>query len=193
MIDEEGKIKENNSTDLTPEIVSSNLHARIAYFTGSITGNISNVCIDKNALNRVGLFNETMRISADFDMWVRLAREHDTGFIRQKLIQLRDHGGQLSRNENYYLDHVKEDLQVYRFLNSYVAAPIQQEGRYLLRNHKLVFYYTLMMKAFIKGQINTARAYFRELSGFENMAFLTISFLKSKVKGPNKINLFEDQ
>ena len=99
MIDEAGVIKENNVVDNTPTIISTALHAKIAYYTGSIAGNIANVCINKKALDKVGLFNEGMKISADFDMWVRLAKEHKTGFIREKLIQLRDHDKQLSRNE----------------------------------------------------------------------------------------------
>src|SRR5437868_10856935 len=118
-IDEKGILKKQDHVDNTPEIISSDLHARIAFFTGSIAGNIANVCICREALNKVGLFNETMKLSADFDMWVRLAKEHDTGLIRDKLIQLRDHAGQLSRDENYYVNHITEDLIVYRNLLSY--------------------------------------------------------------------------
>lgn len=70
-IDEGGNIKQQDYTDTTPQIISTELHARIAYFTGSIAGNIANVCINRMALDKVGLFNEQMKISADFDMWVR--------------------------------------------------------------------------------------------------------------------------
>ena len=50
IIDEEGNIKSNDTVDNTPTIISTALHSKIAYYTGSIAGNIANVCINKNAL-----------------------------------------------------------------------------------------------------------------------------------------------
>lgn len=185
IIDEKERIKPTDAVDLTPEIISTALHTRIAYYTGSIAGNIANVCISRKALDRVGLFKEEMKISADFDMWVRLAKEHDTGFISEKLIQLRDHAGQLSRNEQYYINHVKEDLAVYRYLDSYTPEQQRREGHKIMRSHKLVFYYTLMMKALLKGRIKLALEYFKNLAGYENIVVLTYTFFKSKsVKRP---------
>lgn len=180
IIDRNGSVKELNFIDNTPAIITSELHARIAFFTGSIAGNIANVCVSKKAMDKVGLFNEQMKISADFDMWVRLAREYNTGFIAGKLMQLRDHEGQLSRNENFYINHIKEDLIVYSNLLSYVNPAIKKEGRSLLRNHKLVFYYTLMMKAFFKGTFRSGIAFFKILSKFDNIWLLTFYFFKNR-------------
>jgi hypothetical protein len=183
IIDKEGLVKENNVVDNTPTIISTVLHAKIAYYTGSIAGNIANVCINKEALDKVGLFNEDMKISADFDMWVRLAKEHETGFIREKLIQLRDHDKQLSRNEKYYINHVKEDLEVYRYLDSYVSAEQKKLGHNQLRKSKLVFYYTLMTKCFLKGEFSIAYQYYSALSKHDNLLILTIIFFKTKFGG----------
>ena len=189
IIDENGMVKKWDFVDNTPAIVSSALHARIAFFTGSIAGNIANVCINKNALDEVGLFNEEMKISADFDMWVRLAKGHDTGFIADKLLQLRDHDAQLSRKENFYINHVKEDLIVYRNLLSYVNPATKKEGKILLRNHKFVFYYTLMIKALIKGKLKTAHSFYKELSSMDNFLKLTMAFLLSKLGKDRKPDL----
>lgn len=183
MIDEQGKIKENYKVDNTPTIISSALHAKIAYYTGSIAGNIANVCINKKALVEVGLFNEQMKISADFEMWVRLAKVHETGFIREKLIQLRDHDKQLSRNEKYYINHVREDLETYRYLDSYVTPEQKKEGRKLMRSHKLIFYYTLMIKSFVKLNFSTFLKYFSCLVHYDNFMLLSFAFMKSKLLG----------
>jgi glycosyltransferase involved in cell wall biosynthesis len=180
IIDEEGLVKENNVVDNTPTIISTVLHAKIAYYTGSIAGNIANVCINKEALDKVGLFNEDMKISADFDMWVRLAKENETGFIREKLIQLRDHDKQLSRNEKYYINHVKEDLEVYRYLDSYVSAEQKKLGHNQLRKSKLVFYYTLMMKCLLKRNLKTGREYFKLIASYENFFKVTFNFIKNR-------------
>jgi glycosyltransferase involved in cell wall biosynthesis len=187
-IDEAGNIKQQDYTDTTPQIISTELHARIAFFTGSIAGNIANVCINRTALQKVGLFNEQMKISADFDMWVRLAKDHDTGFIAEILVQLRDHTGQLSRNESLYIHHVREDLQVYGYLNSYVSKELKDEGKKIMRNHKLVFYYTLMVKSFFKGNITMAFSFFKELNHYDNFLKLSSAFLRIKItKSANSI------
>ncbi|MEO6456054.1 MAG: glycosyltransferase [Ginsengibacter sp.] len=186
IIDANGVIRNLDFIDNTPEIVTPDLHARIAFFTGSIAGNISNVCLNKKALYKVGLFNEEMQISADFDMWVRLAKDHDTGFISRKLIKLRDHEGQLSRKENFYIYHVKEDLRVYRNLLSYVNPQIRKEGKLLLKNYKLVFYYTLMVKALMQGKLKTAHSFYKELCSMDNFLSLSIAFIKAKILKPAK-------
>lgn len=190
MIDEAGVIKENNVVDNTPSIISTELHAKIAYYTGSIAGNIANVCINKKALDKVGLFNEGMKISADFDMWVRLAKEHETGFIREKLIQLREHDKQLSRNEKYYINHVKEDLQVYRFLDSYVMPQQKKQGLKLMRNHKLVFYYTLMIKSLFRRKFRLAYDYYYQLKEYDNFFLLSCTFFKNKIKRSKSEKVF---
>lgn len=192
IIDEDGTIKAANTEDNTPAIISTALHAKIAYFTGSIAGNIANVCINKAALTKVGLFNEHMRISADFDMWVRLAEHYDTGFIKEDLIMLRNHRAQLSRNEKYYIHHVEEDLQVYRYLDGYVSSSLKEEGQKILRIQKLHFYCTLMLKAFLKGQFSVAKAFYNQISGYTRMMPLLIHFFKWKlfrIKNPHRLNL----
>lgn len=181
IIDEHGVTRENKKVDITPTIISTELHARIAYYTGSIAGNIANVCINKKSLDEVGPFNEQMKISADFDMWVRLAKDHDTGFIREKLIQLRDHEKQLSRTESLYINHVKEDLEVFRYLDNYVTPEQKTRGHKLMRNHKLVFYYTLMVKSLIKGDFKNSAEYLRLLSSFDNFFYMTFGFFKAKI------------
>lgn len=186
MINEVGEIRETGVVDDTPEVISTDLHARIAYFTGSIAGNIANVCINKKALDKVGLFNDQMRISADFDMWVRLAEHYNTGFIREKLIQLRDHSGQLSRNKQYYINHVTEDLAIYRYLDGYVSEERRKEGRKVMRKHKLLFYYTLMIKELLNRDLKTAYRFYHAIKSYDNFFFLSMNFIKSKVFGFSK-------
>jgi glycosyltransferase involved in cell wall biosynthesis len=192
-IDSEGNSIDIDPKDDTPEIVSSQLHARIAFFTGSIAGNIANVAINRNVLNEVGLFNEQMKISGDFEMWIRLARKHPVGFIREPLVQLRNHKGQLSGRDEYYIFHLKEDIIAYHILLGYVNDQQRQEGRVLLRNHKLLFYYTLMIKALLSGQIKTALEFCRRLHSFDNIFLLTGSFIKNKLLQRKAAYVSKDQ
>ena len=179
-IDASGNNLDIYQKDDTPEIVSSVLHARIAFFTGSIAGNIANVALNKAALENTGLFNEQMKISADFEMWVRLAKDYPVGFINKPLVQLRNHQEQLSGQEKYFIYHLKEDIQVYNILLSYVNDIQKREGWRLLRNNKLLFYYTLMLKEFIKGRFRTGWGFFTSLHQFDNVILLTFYYVKNK-------------
>ena len=186
IIDGNGGLVRHYKVDHTPMIVSSELHAEISFEHGSIAGNIANVCITREALNKVGLYNESMKISADFEMQVRIAQYFPVGFINVSLIQLRDHERQLSRNAELYIFHVKEDFQVYKKLFSYVSDPLKKRGRILLRKQKLMFYYTLMMQTLLKGNFKTAKEYFRLLIKFDNFFLLSFSFIRSRLKGQAK-------
>ena len=186
-IDELGNDLNIEQQDDTPEIVSTSLHARIAFFTGSIAGNIANVTLNKFALDKSGLFNEQMKISGDFDMWVRLAQHYPVGFINKPLVQLRNHKEQLSGQKKYFIYHLKEDIQVYRMLLLYVNEMQKKEGWKLLRNNKLLFYYTLMLKEFIHGRFTTGWAFLIKLHQFDNVFFLTFYYLKNRVFS-NKIS-----
>lgn len=181
IIDEKGNVVPDSFKDQTPDIVSTRLHTRIAFYTGSIAGNISNTTLSRKALDKTGLFNENMKISGDFEMWVRLAKDQPVGFIREPLIQLRNHEGQLSRQGKYYIYHLKEDIRAYDYLVNYTPAAQLREGRRLLRNHKLQFYYTLMLKEFIKGHIKTGWSFLKMLHSFDNIFLLSWYFLCNRL------------
>lgn len=180
-INADGLLLAKREEDNTPEIVSPTLHATIAFTAGSIAGNICNVSINKSILDKVGLFNESMKISGDFEMWVRLAKDHPVGFIKKPLVQFRNHKEQLSGQEKYFIYHLKEDLQVYRLLLKSVSADQQIIGRKLLLNNKFLFYYTLMIKFFLKGQFKTTYHFFKLLSGFDNFLVITGCYFKNKI------------
>ena len=180
-IDANGMLLNRREEDHTPEIISPSLHVSIAFKSGSIAGNICNVSINKDILDEVGPFNEGMKISGDFEMWVRLAKDYPIGFIKKPLVQFRNHKEQLSGQKRYLIYHLKEDIEVYRILLGYISQDEQIEGRKLLRNNKFLFYYTLMLQALFKGQVKMAYHYFKLLSGFDNFFILTWCYFKNKI------------
>ena len=180
-IDAKGDFLNISQIDETPELVSPQLHAHICFITGSIAGNIANVTLNKKTLEEVGYFNEQMKISGDFEMWVRLAKDNPVGFIKKELVQLRNHKGQLSGQEKYFIYHLKEDIQAYKILFGYISKKQKEQGRKLLREKKLMFYYTLMIKAVLKGRLKTALNFLNLLSGFDNILILTYCFFVQKL------------
>ena len=167
--------------DTTPEIISTNLHTKIAFMTGSIAGNIANVAIVKSVLDKVGSFNENMKISGDFEMWVRLAKNHTVGFLKKPLVQLRNHKEQLSGQEKYYLYHLKEDIEAYKILFAYISEAQKKEGKKILKERKILFYYTLMLKAFFKGEFKIGYNFLQLIKYFDNIYLITWYFIKYKI------------
>lgn len=193
MIDAVGNKKINLGEDKTPEIISKELHGLICMYTGSIAGNISNTCISVNALEKVGLFNQDMKISADFDMWVRIAEFFPVGHLNKKLIQMRDHEGQLSRNPNYLINHIREDAEVYINLSRYLDLSTQKKGKYFFRNYKLVFYYTLMLKFLIGFKLRNAVSIGKLIQQMDSFLWVSWLFFKNKIikTNPKEFSLDE--
>lgn len=180
-INDLNELLKNNLTDNTPELISTALHAKIAFFTGSIAGNIANVAISKSVLDEVGPFNESMIISGDFEMWVRLARNHKVGFLKKPLVQLRNHKGQLSGQEQYYIYHLREDIEAYKILFNYISLAQKVEGKKILREKKILFYYTLMLKAFFKGKFKLGYNFLQLLGYFDNIFLITWCYFKYRI------------
>lgn len=180
-IDNAGELTISPKVDETPEIVSQPLHTEIAFITGSIAGNIANVALSKSALKKTGLFNEKMKISGDFEMWVRLARRYSIGFINKPLIQLRNHSGQLSEQSQYYYYHLKEDLETYQLLFDYIEQEERERGIRILRKTKFVFYYTLMLKFLYRAKFSVALDFFNTLRRFDNIFLITYHFIRVKL------------
>ena len=180
-IDANGDFLNISQIDETPELVSPQLHAHICFITGSIAGNIANVTLNKKTLEEVGYFNEQMKISGDFEMWVRLAKDNPVGFIKKELVQLRNHKDQLSGQEKYFIYHLKEDIEAYKILFGYITVKQAADGKIMLRNTKLIFYYTLMLKAVFKGRFTTAYRFCKLLGSFDNFLLLTWCYCKNKL------------
>lgn len=181
IIDENDNVIINLHNDDTPEIISPYLHDQIAFFTGSIAGNISNVAIFKAKLEKAGWFNENMKISADFDMWVKLSANEPVGRINKELIKLRDHSEQLSRAAQHYILHLQEDKQVYNNLLQRAAPEKKEHNIWVLKRTKYVYYFNLMMHLIIKKDFKSAVLFLKELSELDNISGLIIRWMKKRI------------
>jgi glycosyltransferase involved in cell wall biosynthesis len=64
----------------------------------------STILIRKDLLDRVGLFDETLAITEDYDLWLRLAFASRAAFVDEPLAWIRRHEGSISR-EREILTH----------------------------------------------------------------------------------------
>jgi glycosyltransferase involved in cell wall biosynthesis len=159
-IDENGKVTLPAPNDPTPEIIPPELAAQIMFFHGSIAGNIANVLLRRDVLAEVGLFREDMKISADFEMWVRLSGSYPIGHISEPLVDLRNHAGQFSRAQGSYVMSMGEDQSIYGALIARLPPEIVDYSRKYHRWHRGPMYWHHAVRCFMCQDLkNASRSY----------------------------------
>jgi len=70
-----------------------------------VEGSASSALVRKVCFDRVGLFDETLRSSEDWDMWLRIARHYDFAMVNKSLVRLRVHPTSMSKNVGTMLEN----------------------------------------------------------------------------------------
>lgn len=118
---------EGIDNDNTPTIVQPLLGAQIMFYFGSIAGNISNVSLLKTAFDDVGEFREDLEVSGDYEYWTRLSETHPIGFQRERLIELRTHADQFSKQWSSGVKFISENREVHhRLLARFPVEELKQ-------------------------------------------------------------------
>jgi len=100
--------------------------------------------IRKEALDKVGLFNQTYEIAEEYDLWLRIAEHYPIDFIEQPLAKLRVHSESASRN-NPIPTH-KENLQIIDYwLNR--KPELRRELGGIIRRRKAQIYRAMVSTA----------------------------------------------
>jgi len=87
------------------------------------------VLVKKEIFSQLGLFDETMRIGVDTDMWLRLSQKYKIKYIDKPLAKVRKHDTNISSDmEGTYLGHV---ILIEKFLKYHEEASPRKS---LLRN-----------------------------------------------------------
>jgi glycosyltransferase involved in cell wall biosynthesis len=184
IIDDKGNKITNSFIDYTPELISKDLHDKIALFTGSITGNICNVTLSRAKVAEVGNFDETMKMSGDFDLWIKLTAHHSIGRINRKLISLRNHNNQLSRQvkKKYYSS--LEDLYIYDRLLARLNNETKLWGKQYFYKIKLNYYFYLAVRLLQQGEIKLGLSLMRAIHRRKNLLSVAVASLKQKLSVP---------
>lgn len=86
------------------------------------------VLIRRDALHKVGLFDETLSIAADWDLWLRLSSKGDFAFVDDVVLDYRRHGGNMSSQRQAM------DREVTRIRQELIASgDLNDEQRRLAR------------------------------------------------------------
>jgi glycosyltransferase involved in cell wall biosynthesis len=82
-------------------IVKPSLRGEVysSLLTGNfISGSGSGVLIRSAVFEEVGLFDETLKASEDWDMWIRIARKFHFDYVNESLVQIRMHSANMQKD-----------------------------------------------------------------------------------------------
>lgn len=95
------KLGIRNRANMTREIVIHN-----------VVGNPSLVMLRRRVFKHVGVFNELLRWSQDWELWIRIASQEKIGFIEAPLVLYRTHSASLTAQRQWF--HIADDLSISR-------------------------------------------------------------------------------
>jgi len=102
-------------------------------------GNPSLALIRRECFDKAGLFDESMPLGQDWDMWIRLAMVCRVGVVDAPLILFNRHGGSLTANK--VLERYRSNLLIQRRYIRCVADPMLRM-RLFLSAYSMNLYYT---------------------------------------------------
>ena len=77
--------------------------ARTIVRHNSVPAGASNVVVGADVLTRVGAFDPSLTIGEDWDLWIRLVRSGEPGWVRSPLVAISQHGTNASRDADEML------------------------------------------------------------------------------------------
>ncbi|WP_316851303.1 glycosyltransferase [Pedobacter agri] len=168
-IDENDNIIKNSLIDKTSEIISLNLYLNICIRFGCITDNISTVTLNKDLVKNSGFFKSDLLVSGDFEFWTRIAQVADIGRIDKKLIYLRSHSKQLSRNFKSIYPRIVEDMVIHNNIINLMSRKerIAGEKFYLFKTQ--TSYFNDLLFLFSKKEYSEAKKTYKALSNDTNI------------------------
>jgi glycosyltransferase involved in cell wall biosynthesis len=122
-----------------PEVIKPHLSLQYFYYYGCIPSSISAVCVRKECFDELGIFDETFRVSGDYDMWVRICRQKDLGVIHQHLAKLRFHADQLSGAPTSRVACVSENRRIRAAILPRLPAEIHSWACFYVKFRQNVF------------------------------------------------------
>lgn len=133
------------------------------FYHGCIAGNLSTVSVRAAALQKWGFFDESFRVSGDYELWARLAPHAPLGMIHEHLVRVRSHDRQLSRARQSSVPFVVENARIRRTLLPMLPASVQGAAlRFERRRHHVLDFHTALRCA-LSGRWRAAARIAREL------------------------------
>jgi len=138
----------------------------------------STVMVKRECLNAVGQFDESFKLADEYDMFLRVAKRFQCGFVDKELTRYRVHDKNASRN-NLLFD--KENLRVFKKVyNGY--TDLDEKEKKILRKRIAMYSIKVAGSLYDQGQLKESMKYQKEAFKYSSF-FHKIYFAKQ-----NRIN-----
>ncbi len=159
----DGRVLSEGTLGDLPVVLPSSLATQHFFYHGCIAGNLSTVAVRAEALQKWGFFDESFRVSGDYELWARLAPHAPVGMIHQHLVRVRSHERQLSRARTSAVPFVVENARVRRTLLPLLPASVQTAARRFERRRHHVLDFHTALRCALSGRWRAAARIAREL------------------------------
>jgi len=153
-----------------PPVIKSDESAILFYIFGNIPGNLSNVSVRTELIQKYGGFDQRLPFAGDFEFWRRLSRNVDMGVDKRMVVYVRRHPGVASN----YLNLKGELLeQIGQIVSPLYNSLIQQypEATGLLKILGTLNYDALSRDTGVKRFVQSRdKTYLKRLNNVSNRA-----------------------
>lgn len=111
---------------------------------GNVVGPPSTVVAEREMFERIGGFDESLSLSADWDMWIRLACVTEFIFLNEPLVKYRLHKSNMSRNVRL----LEEDTM--RLLEKSFSRGKLPNELFVKRNAAFGYHYIVFAKSYFR-------------------------------------------
>jgi len=159
-IDSHGVVTPASVTIDLPVVMQPELSLQHFFYHGCIPGNLSTVCVRKSSFQTVGLFDSSLKVSGDYELWARMATRFPLGVIHQSLVRLRHHEMRLSHQPESALKFVRENRKIRKGLLPLLPLSCQKEALTFEINRHGVMEFHQGLHALLRGHWPVAKEMF---------------------------------
>lgn len=134
-----------------------------------ISGSGSGVLVKSHVFREVGLFDETLQASEDWDMWIRVCKKFRVDFVDQVLVQIRVHPSNMQKDFSRML---ASELAM---LNKFAIQGTH--NFFLLWKIQTILYKKKMIATQIKGFENSDPWVMSQLTGYRHFFWQALLFV----------------
>jgi len=176
LIDENSLLISNDKGIIKPQARGD---VRSKLLTGNfISGSGSSVLIQSKVFKEVGLFDESLRASEDWDMWLRIAQQFHFDFVDLPLVQIRVHKSNMQKDFSRML---ASELAM---LNKFA-----QQGKhnyFLLLKIQTILFKKKMSAQDIAGFDVSEPWVKAQLTGYQRFIWQSLLYIPNAIWGPLK-------
>lgn len=121
------------------------------------------VVLRKDCVDKVGYFDEDLLVGSDYEMWLRIARHFDVGFVDQPLLMYRHHATMSTRGIGRTMcNGVPWEVAVLKKVMRLYPEALDELGRATVSHRMSKPYAGLALTQFRQSDYRYARALFRK-------------------------------